>query len=227
MDSFEQLGSNQGIAETTFYLLQIMKDQGMLGEVEELFGRISLPPYQDPAMLAHVHMINAIRSEFETNWGTAEEFWKEALQFEDLSVDSRLVCLGALAESAFRVWFYDQTDQTLGRLTARLEEWQRTSETSGRSGSLCPVYLLRARFALAAYQFNEMEEWLTRCERIANEAGLTRYQIQARKASEQLLEHKDRIETLYNAEMLLLPEDRGKLIQQYIRKVVLFLKEDE
>jgi WD40 repeat protein len=219
-DAFQLLGFTHLMLEAGFHLVQIYKESGTLTGDNAIFRQVPNPPYDNPSVAAIVHMLQAVLAEINNNWGAAENFWKETLLFESLKSEFRMICQGALIECAFRTWFYDQSDHNQVRVLSRLDEWQQTSDVSKIPGSECPIFLFRARLALASYQYNEVAKWLERCIQVAEDTGLLYYQQRAKDASEQLANHKERIEILVEAESLLSPEEKGKLVQQYIRKAV-------
>ncbi|MFX1506993.1 MAG: hypothetical protein ACFFDC_12890, partial [Promethearchaeota archaeon] len=227
LDSFYNLESQQYIANATFRLAQIYKVQGTLTADSPLIQRFPRPPYKDPMISTFSSMLHALLAETNNNWGEAEEGWKTAVQNNDLASDLILICRQALAESAFRTWFYDQTYQNQAQLFSRLDEWQTASEAVPHKGNLCSVYLLRARLALASYRFPEVKQWLDHCLQTAEEAELDFYHELALLESERLLQHKERIEKLFEADQLLSDEDRGKILQQYVKKAVLMKEKHE
>ena len=225
LDSLESLDSTRLAAENIFYLAQIYKVQGTLTDDSPIFNRFPKLPHDDLIVTTLASMLQALLAETNNNWGEAEKAWKDALLMEDLDTNLQMICQGALAESAFRTWFYDQTYQNQAQVISRLNEWQKkTAEVDSLKGSLCPVYLLHARLALASYRFTEVEQWLERCYLIAEEAGLNFYRDLASREIDRLVQHKERIELLFEADKLLSPEDRGKLLQQYIKKAVLSME---
>lgn len=224
-DAFQLLGLTHLMLEAGFRLVQIYKESGTLTGDNVIFQQVPNPPYDNPSVAAIAHMLQAVLAEINNNWGAAENIWKETLLFESLKPEFRLICQGALIESVFRTWFYDQSDHNQARVFSRLDEWQQTSDVSKIPGSDCPIFLFRARLALASYQYNEVAKWLERCTQVAETTGLLYYEQQAKDASEQLATHKERIEILVEAESLLSPDEKGKLVQQYIRKAVTVLGE--
>ena len=224
LKSFEQLSSLRYTAEIIFYLAQISKLKGTLSDDNPILQRFPSSPYDDSIVAALAFMLEALLAEIKKNWGEAEEKWKNASQVEDLDSDFYVICQEALAESSFRTWFNDQSYQNLAQVNFRLNTWQKTAETDSHKGSLCSVFLLRARLALASYQFNEVEQWLGRCQFIAEEAGLSFYRDLSHRETQRLLQHKERIELLFKADKFLSSEDRGKLLQQYIKKAVLSME---
>ncbi|MFW9779706.1 MAG: hypothetical protein ACFFE8_12700 [Candidatus Heimdallarchaeota archaeon] len=224
-EASQHLGYLRGMVEADLRVVLIAKESGTLAADHAVFQRIPPIPSDDPYTAALTHMLLAVREEVNDNWGAAEHFWHDALLSDQLRHDFRTACQAALVESAFRTWFYDQSNKNHNRILKRLEEWQLLSEASNRPGSLCPVFLFQARFALAQYDFKEVDKWLQECMELAETTGVTHYLKQAEKAKEELVHHKERIETLIAAERLLSPEEQGKLVQQYVRRAIL-IKED-
>jgi hypothetical protein len=221
LESLEQLNSTPLVAHTTFYLAQIYKEQGTLTEDHPIFQRFPKISDDDPVVTVLSHMLQALLAETKNNWGEAEKAWQDAKQVEGLETNLQMICQGGLAESALRTWFYNQNYQNQAQVLTRLDEWEKTAKVDSEKGNLCSVYLLRARLALASYRFSEVEQWLDQCRLTAEEAGMPFYRDLALLERDRLLEHKERVELLFEADKLLSPEDRGKIIQQYIKKAVL------
>ncbi|MFW9779705.1 MAG: hypothetical protein ACFFE8_12695 [Candidatus Heimdallarchaeota archaeon] len=214
------LGYLRVMLEADLRVVLIAKESGTLNANHVVFQRIPPLPLDNPYTTALIQMLSAVREELNDNWGAAEKFWNEALPSERLSHDFRTTCQGALVESAFRTWFYNQSSKNHDQVLRRLEEWKQLSEANDRPGSLCPYFLFQARFALASYDFEEVDTWLQKCIEVAKTTGLHHYLRRAEEAKGELVHHKKRIETLAEAERLLSPEEAGKLVQQYLQRAI-------
>lgn len=215
------LKSKRNIAEVSFRLAQILKKQGILTKNHPVIKRFPKPPYKNSNTETFSLMFKALMAETSNNWGTAENNWKQSLLTKDLEINYQIICQEALAEISFRTWFYDKSFNNKDQLLSQLDNWKKICELSDHLGSLCPYYLLRSRFALASYNFDEVQQWLDECMGIASRAGLKHYKNLAQKESTKLAQHKERIQLIFQADQLLSPEDKGKLLQQYIKRVVI------
>jgi WD40 repeat protein len=216
----QHLGYLRAMVEADLRVVLIAKESGTLTAAHAIFQRIPPLPSDDPYTAGLINMLLAVREEISDNWGAAEKFWYDALLSEELKHDFRTTCQGALVESAFRSWFYDQSSKNHDQVHGRLEEWKQLSEASDRLGSLCPYFLFRARFALASYDFEEANMRLEECIEVAKSVGLHHYLKKAEEAKGELVHHKKRIETLVEAERFLSPDEEGKLVQQYLQRAI-------
>ncbi|MHA2033660.1 MAG: hypothetical protein ACW99Q_30195 [Candidatus Kariarchaeaceae archaeon] len=210
-------------AEAVFRLSVIYWEQGKLKDDNIVFKNIPSSS-TDPKIAIFKFILNALRSEVLNNWGKAEKLWLQALEQKNLLIDYELTCLKALSEIAFRAWFFEQTDQMNSLLFSRLNEWQEKCQKYEELGSLSHLYILRARYSLASYQFDEVEEWLHKCNELDEKINLPYYHTLIQKTNEELLQSKERIESLTQTDKLLLPEDKERLLQRYMQQAVIIVK---
>ena len=102
-------------------------------------------------------------------------------------------------------------------LLIQMKNWREACKINQQFGSLYQAYLLDARVALASFQFKEMEENLDKCETIAEEKELIKYQELVRKETKIFLEHKKRISSVLESERPVTTEEQIKLLQDYIK----------
>jgi hypothetical protein len=168
-------------------------------------------------------MLQALVAEADKNWGFAENAWQMALETEGLDIAYQTRCQGALVEAEVRKWLSNPSAPVQETLRARLDKWQKTCEMGQQFESQCQVYLLRAKVALASFQFEEMENWLEQCLMTANAADLRHYQDLARQEIAKSAEHREKLGALIDKERLLVPEEKEKILHEYIRKAFEFV----
>ncbi|MFQ5978620.1 MAG: WD40 repeat domain-containing protein [Candidatus Heimdallarchaeota archaeon] len=222
---YERLENRLLVAETIYHLVRLQKEMELLTADNSILQRFPQPPYDDPTIEGLDHMLQALVAESEKNWGLAESAWHTALDTPGLSIGFLTRCQGALVEAEIRKWLSNPSAPIQDKLRSRLDSWQEACETNQQFESLCQVYLLRAKVALASFQFEEMEQWLAQCLTTAETADLQHYQEIARNEVAKSAEHKERLSALIDKERLLVPEEKEKILHEYIRKAVLIIED--
>jgi WD40 repeat protein len=220
---YERLENQLRVAETIYHLIRLQKEMEMLTQDSSVLQRFPLPPYDDATIEALDHMLQALVAEADKNWGFAENAWQMALETEGLDIAYQTRCQGALVEAEVRKWLSNPSAPVQETLRARLDKWQKTCEMGQQFESQCQVYLLRAKVALASFQFEEMENWLEQCLMTANAADLRHYQDLARQEIAKSAEHREKLGALIDKERLLVPEEKEKILHEYIRKAFEFV----
>ncbi|UCG02519.1 MAG: WD40 repeat domain-containing protein [Candidatus Heimdallarchaeota archaeon] len=224
---FERLDNPSLIAETVFKIVWVKKENQPLTAKSSILERFPEQPYRLSIVNAFNQMVQALIAETEKRWEAAEKLWIAALQTEGLGVEYQLLCEGALVRSEFRNWLINPVDPIKERMKSRLMEWQKASENHQFFDMMCEAYLLHARIAIASFQFEEVEEWLSLCSTTAATAGLTIYLNKVDSEFEAFLQHKQRVFHLLKEEKTLSQEEQIKIIQSYLRKVQQIVKDEE
>ncbi|MFX1507055.1 MAG: hypothetical protein ACFFDC_13250 [Promethearchaeota archaeon] len=224
---FERLDNPSLIAETVFKIVWVEKEQQTLTAKSSILERFPIRPYVSTLVSAFNQMVQALIAEAEKRWEAAEKSWLIALRTEGLGIEYQLLCEGALLRSEFRNWLFNPVDPIKEKMKFRLMEWLKASKNHQFFDMVCEAYLLHARIALASFQFEEVEEWLSLCTTTATTAGLTSYQNKVDDESEAFQEHKKRVFRLLEEDKPLSQEEQIKIIQNYLLKVQQIVKDEE
>ncbi len=223
---FDRVDSKSLVAETVFRIASVMKESQELKTDSEILKRFPPWPWKEPIVEAIDQMIKALLAETEMNWGMANQAWQAALNTGALSEEFQIICQGSLAGFAVRNWLDNPDATTRELLISQLDEWLEVSKIYKQYASLCQGYLLRSRVAFASIQFDEVEEWLNKCSRIAEENNLVIYRELALKEIDTLSIHKQRVSAILKIEKPITPEEQERMLRDYIRKALESLKRE-
>jgi len=180
-----------------------------------------------PVIEAATHMLHALVSEAEKNWGTANESWSVALGYTEGNLEFQLICQGAIIELDVKNWLNDPDITTRESLVGKLDEWQEACKANQYFASLCQACLLQAKIAFALVKFEKMEIWLDRCLKIAEENNLKIYLELTHKEKNIFLQHRERISSLLEGEGAIPQEEKLKLIQDYIKTALEIIESEK
>ncbi len=224
---FKRTENDPMVASIVFRVARIQKERQELTADSVILKLIPQSPFAEPVIKAFDHMTQALVAEAKDNWGTAKESWQAALSYEGLDIEFKIICQGAIIEFKVRNWLDNPTDATRESLFTLLDEWKELSKINRQFGSLCRAYLLSARVALASFQFEEMEENLDLCAKIAEKEELKVYQELVSKETKIFLKHKKRLSSLLETEKPVSPDEQIKLLQDYIKTALASLEKEE
>ncbi|MHA2244329.1 MAG: WD40 domain-containing protein [Candidatus Hodarchaeales archaeon] len=221
---FERTGNDKLVARTIFQAARIQKERRELAADSSILKLFPKPLFTDLAIKAIDHMLQALLAENERNWGLANNEWQAALSREELDIDLRIICQGALLESEVRTWLENPIDAAREPLLSHLDEWQEACQINQQFPSLCQAYLLHARVSFASFLFEEAEKWLKQCSETAGINKLLIYQNAVRKEKAILLRHKKRIEE--ELAKPISPQEQAQVMQEYITEALEALKKE-
>ena len=170
-------------------------------------------------------MIQALLAEKDENWGLAHNKWQEALDLEELEIEHKLVCQGAILESQYRSWVIKSADSIDEAFIKQLEGWQESCQIQKQFESLCQAYLLRTRVDLARFRLDDVEKWLNLCLTTAKVANIKRYYDIAQKENQVFQQHKERILTVLEGEKPLTLKEQELRYQKYVKEALKSLEE--
>ncbi len=214
---FERTENDSLRADIVFRIAHIYK------ELQELTANSLvlklLPQRSDPLPVIEAvnHMLLALVAEAEQNWGIAIKAWNTALDYTEADSELQLICQGAVIGLDVKNWLNNPDTTTRESLLTRLDEWQEACRIKQQFASLCHAYLLQARIAFTLVQFEKMERLLERSLEIANEHNLKIYLELIYKEKDLFLQHRDQISALLEAERAVSPEEKMKILQDYMK----------
>ncbi|MHA2138645.1 MAG: ABC transporter substrate-binding protein, partial [Candidatus Hodarchaeales archaeon] len=220
LDVFELLENDRMVAETSLRIVLLQKETQILTPESHILQRFPTPPYKHPAVVAFHHMIQALLAETEKNWGSAEKEWITALDNENLDVEFQVICQGALVASEFKTWLSNPSPVAKKKMLTMLNKWQDDCENNQYYSELCQVYLLRARIDLASFQFNQVEHWINKCLRIAQQEDMKLYYDIAMKESVKFERLRTNITSILKLDTQLSPQDQHKRVEEYVREAL-------
>lgn len=220
LDVFELLENDRMVAEISFRMVLLQKETQILSLESHTLQRFPKPPFKNPVISAFDHMIQALIAETEKNWGSAEKEWEAALSFKDLNVEFQVICQGALVASEFKTWLSNPSPITKKKLLIMLNKWQDDCENNQYYAELCQVYLLRARIDLASFQFNQVESWINKCLRIAQQEDMKLYYDIAMKESVKFERLRNNITSVLKLDTTLSTEEQHQKVEKYVREAL-------
>ncbi|PWI46691.1 hypothetical protein CEE45_15505 [Candidatus Heimdallarchaeota archaeon B3_Heim] len=220
LDVFELSENDRMVAETSFRMVLLQKETQILSPESHILQRFPEPPYKNPAIFAFHHMIQALLAETEKNWGSAEKEWEAALNSKDLEVEFHVICQGALVASEFKTWLSNPSPITKKKLLTMLNNWQDDCENNQYFAQLCQVYLLRARIDLASFQFDQVEHWINKCLRIAQQEDMKLFYDIAMKESVKFERLRKNIKSILKLDTQLSSEEQHKRVEEYVREAL-------
>jgi peptide/nickel transport system substrate-binding protein len=220
LEVFELLENERMIAETTFRMILLQKETQILTSDSHILKRFPKPPYTDQVISAFHHMIQALVAESEKNWGSAEKEWNNALKFSELESEFRAICQNALVESEYKTWIGDPSPETKKKLLTMLNNLQDDCETNNYYPYLCQIFLLRAKIGLASFQFEDVEYWINKSLRIAQQEDIKLYFDLATKENVKFEQLRNNITSILKLETELTPEEQQYRVEEYIREAL-------
>ncbi len=220
LDVFTFLENDRMIAETLFHIARLQKETQILSHESQILQRFPTAPYTDPVVSAFQHMIQALHAESEKNWGSAEKEWQTALDIKDLEVEFQVICQGALVASEFKTWLSFPSPIAKKKLLTMLNKWQDDCENNKHYSELCQVYLLRARIELASFQYDQVEKWINRCVRVAQQESMKLYHDIAMKETKKFEKVRSNISSILKLDTELSPEEQNKRVEEYVREAL-------
>ncbi|MHA2095828.1 MAG: ABC transporter substrate-binding protein [Candidatus Hodarchaeales archaeon] len=220
LDIFEQIENDKMIAETALQMVLLQKETQILNPESHILQRFPTPPYNNPVIYAFDHMIKALLAETEKNWGLAEKEWEAALTYDDLEEEFQIICRGALVASEFKTWLSNPSPHTKKALLTMLNKLQDDCENNQYYAQLCQVYLLRARIDLTSFQYDQVEHWIEKCLRIAQQEDMKLYYDIASKESVKFKRLRNNITSLLKLETALSPKDQQQRVEEYVREAL-------
>jgi len=214
------------IAEIAIRLVLVMKEQETLTASHAVFKHFPEAPYEEEIVKAYKHMQNALIAETKSNWGSAKQEWSDALNHEDLDTKSRDTCQLAIMKIDINSWLSNPNVATGKELIEQLENLCEGYRTKNLKGSLCKSLLLQHRVTFALFQFDETEGILDQCREIAERNGLKIYLEAVNREFESFTQQKHRMMSLMDSIKSLTPENREKMMQEYIKVAVKTISEE-
>jgi WD40 repeat protein len=227
LEIFERLDNTILIAESVFKVALIQKEMNTLTAQSSILRRFPSPIILNPIVNAFDLMIQALIAERNENWGSADNSWQSALNIEELDIEFKMICQGALLTSEFRSWSAKSMSTPPEVFLKSLTRWQKICEKNQLYDSLCKAYLLQARVALATGQFNDVDDWFDKCLIIANEENLKRYKEIAEKEIEIFQQYKSKITSLVESKIPIPRVEQEKRFQEYIKAALYSMKIEE
>ncbi|MFW9906489.1 MAG: hypothetical protein ACFFFH_19410 [Candidatus Thorarchaeota archaeon] len=139
------------------------------------------------------------------------------MDFTETDSEFQLICQGAVIELDVKNWLNNPDTTTRESLLTRLDEWQEACRIKQQFAYLCYSFLLQARIAFILVQFEKMERLLEHSLEIANEHNLKIYLELIYKEKDLFLQHRDQISTLLEAERAVSPDEKMKILQDYMK----------
>ncbi|MHA2329605.1 MAG: WD40 domain-containing protein, partial [Candidatus Hodarchaeales archaeon] len=217
LTKFEWLQNDQLIAESVFKLSRLQVEMEELSS-ESIFLQQFPKRQKDEVIEGLSLMLQALLAEAEKEWKRAGIAWQHAFEFQALEPQYQILCQSKVIENKVKSWLNNPTGSIDNNLLQSMEKWQQECQTKQYPEGLCSLLFLRARIELASFQLDEVEEWLTQCERIAEENGLKRYQILVQTERARFIQYKRNIADILEVEKKLTPQKQMELARDYLRK---------
>ena len=226
----ERLQKSTWAAEIVFQICRIMKIKGELTPSSEILYHIPGQIKGDPLILTYQHMVKALVFEAQKDWSRAKDRWITAKRViessEVLSENKFLVtCKGAEIEVEIQQWLNNPSGTIPEELNNRIDIWMLECEELCYYENLCSLLLLRARMALAAYQFDEALSWLDKGKEIASEINYKLFHDLINEERKRVQRHKQRIAALIEAKQFISPQERNQLMEEYLKMAKEFSKD--
>ncbi len=220
LEIFELLENDRMIAETTFRMILLQKETQILTSDSHILNRFPNPPYTDQVISAFYHMIQALVAESEKNWGSAEKEWNIALNYPELETEFHVICQSALVESEYKTWLSDPSPLSKKRLLTMLNNLQDDCENNQYYAHLCQVFLLRTKIGIASFQFEDVEYWINKCLRIAQQEDIKLYFDLATKENNKFEQLRNNITSILKLETELTTEEQQYRVEEYVREAL-------
>ncbi|MHA2246987.1 MAG: WD40 domain-containing protein [Candidatus Hodarchaeales archaeon] len=225
LSKFEHLQNDVWTAKTTFNICRFFKDIGELSQNSDILQRFPTLYKKNSLLESLYYMVNAIVAEAKKDWISAKRDWKLASSYRNLDTTYLNICKRALIEIEIKQWLNNPSGLIPAELATNLDSWQQECETNRDNESLCSLLFLRARIALASYQFEDVTEYLDQCAQNAKNSSFKLFLNMVQQEKSRFREYKERITALIEAEKFISTEERTQLVQEYIKAATEFKKE--
>ncbi|MFX0087861.1 MAG: hypothetical protein ACFFAU_19570, partial [Candidatus Hodarchaeota archaeon] len=150
-----------------------------------------------------------------------------AIRLDSLDIQYYRLCSSALVELEVKQWLNNPKETISQELIIKLEDLERVYITNHYFSRLCALYLLQVRIALASFFINEVDQWFTKCEQIANQHDMGFYKKAVQLERKRFQQYKQRITAIMQTEKIITPERQMDLYRNYLQEAVLVRKEFE
>ena len=226
MDLLPFKGNDKIEIEAIVRLALLLKDQELLKENSIVFKNIPKKP-SNYTIGYFKQMLEALREEMRRNWGEALKLWTNVSKLEKLPRYYEIISQRSITEQYFRIWFYEQNELNENEFKNQVEQLKTNLEKYNEKEELCRLSLLKGRYFLAKFDFNDFEDEIEKCSQIVNKIEKTYYKLYVDKITEELLVDSKRLQNLIKSEGILLSEDKDRIIKKYIEKATMFINEIE
>jgi WD40 repeat protein len=221
---FEHVKDEISKAKIIYYIARIQKERHELTTDSSILKLFPPTPYDDDIIEAINYMLEAQLAEAEKNWGLANKSWQEALSYEGLDIELRLISQGSLLNWEIKDWLDNPIESSRETLLSHLNDWEEACQINQQIPNICQAYLFRARISFASFQFEEVEKWLKQCSELAEKNNISIYQEIARKETKIFFHHKEKIQE--EIQKPVSAEEQARVLQEYIKEAVDSLRKE-
>ena len=218
LGTYERLQDQTAVAEVVMLAARVHDLNKSLQQETSVLLRFPKDISMNAKINGYNYIIQALISESEQSWGTAEVAWKNSLSITSLPLQYQLLSRGALVNSQFRSWFNNPSEENFEETMSQLNSWIQHAEAQNHAESLCQAYLLQAQITLIRLDVDHVEEWLVKCLNIAK---LNELQLYLDRAQSELTRFREKIDKRKN------PEEQEREIQSYIKEAFEYLQSEE
>jgi WD40 repeat protein len=197
---FEKLGDMKSITEVLFNILHIKSELGQLEGYLELKNRLPSEYYEDESTQVFKLMFKALSSQIEDNWGVALELWEKILDIlvkeqVSLGISYQIFIYEALTLCSIKKWQLQSNIMNLRFIYGRFDQWEDICKKNGKYEGLCKIFLLKAKLAVANFEFPEAESYINQVITTADEMSFSHIKNLAEKEKADL---KEMISKIYD-----------------------------
>lgn len=178
------------------------------------------------SVIAYKSIILALINQQKKKFEKAIEFWSVPLQVQTLPYHYKIISYEGIIECDLELWLLNKSLKLKEIITQRLDNWYNLCSMNNFSASLCKIYLLRSKLALANGDLDEAQNILRDCISQGNLWGLPRHVALAKKI---LKEIDEKFTSIYD----LIPQNKTKFeitqlddFKSYLKSIHQILKEE-